>query len=45
MQSCCCLKIGLKCTNMCSLTCDSVVVMDENITPYDSNDEDIDLYF
>ena len=41
-QSCCCLKSGLKCTDMCCLQCDNMAVVDESITPDESDDEDGD---
>lgn len=42
LQSCCCLKSGLKCTDMCSLQCDNMAVIDESATPDESDDEDGD---
>ena len=40
LQSCCCLKAGLKCTDMCSLQCDNMASIDDNIIPDESDDED-----
>ena len=44
METCCCLKAGLKCTDMCTLQCDNMADNDvpDNGSPGESDDEDAD---
>lgn len=44
MEKCCCLKAGLKCTDMCTLQCENMVSDNvlENENPDGSDDEDAD---
>ena len=41
VDTCCCLKAGLKCTEMCSLRCDNMLFEDEQVV-HDANSEDED---
>ena len=41
IDTCCCLKAGLKCTEMCSLKCDNMPFKDEEVV-CDANSEDKD---
>ena len=41
VDTCCCLKAGLKCTEMCSLKCDNMPFEDEEVVG-DANSEDED---
>ena len=44
VETCCCLKAGLKCTDMCTLQCDNMADIDvpDNGSPSESDDEDAD---
>ena len=44
VETCCCLKAGLKCTDMCTLQCDNMADNDvpDNGSPGESDDEDAD---
>jgi hypothetical protein len=44
VATCCCLKAGLKCTDMCTLQCENMVSDNilENENPDGSDDEDAD---
>lgn len=39
IASCCCLKAGLKCTDMCSLECDNMAVADEMDNTFDIDED------
>ena len=44
VETCCCLKAGLKCTDMCTLQCENMVsdnILDSE-NPDESDDEDAD---
>ena len=44
METCCCLKAGLKCTDMCTLQCENIVSDNflEHENPDGSDEEDDD---